>query len=210
MRTLLVSVSLLAAANFLAACTPKDDADSIATPTPPEDPPVRHCQIVWLQNGTAGLVDVFVLDGPEESWSIAGEGEFDEFTGWYQPDVEFDPEATVYTATLGTNAAMVSSSDSFAFTVGLNTTDVAAPVSVDDPDANRLYTIDDEGAPTTAVFGTGIVMTFDGEWTDPEEESLTPGTGEVTVLVAVGATNSAMVTVGDFGSYGICYEVAAE
>ena len=207
LRSLLVLLAV-AALNLLAACTPEDDNDQLPpeSPTPtPEPTPVFNCQVVWtsLNDEEPELLDVFVVDAPEETWrAAAGLTTFQEFTAFYQPAVDV-PGNTV-AMTLDTRGAVVSSSDTFTVTLLFNETDEGADVELSDATTNLLLGVGTDGEPTTAVVGSNTALAFDGVWSsrDPEE-SVDLGQGQVTLVLGTAATT---VMLGDYGAFAICYD----
>lgn len=210
-RTLAVAAVLsVAAVNLLTACAPEDDDDVFATPTPPEPPPGVNCQVVWANGTTAGTIDVFVIEAPEESWTLAGTGTFDQFVGWYQPGVAFDADDHVIAASLDDTGAMVSTTAALTYTLSLNTTASGADLEIADFTPKTLLATGTDGLPTTAVFGSTLAITFDGVWSTRDAGFPVTLDETAEVLIALPGTAGDMITIGDLGAYALCYELAAE
>lgn len=213
-RALAISaVMAMAAANLLTACTPEDDDDVFATPTPSPTPaevaPV-HCQVVWANRTATEEIDVFVIDAPEESWTLAGTGTFDDFVGYYQPGVSFDPGNHAIGATLDDAGAMVATTASLAWSVTLNTTASGADLAFDDFTPKSLLALGTDGSATTAIFGSALAITFDGVWSTRDAGFPLSLDEDAEVLIALSGTSGDMLTIGDLGAYALCYELPAE
>ena len=212
-RALAVSAVLaVATVNLLTACTPEDDNDVFATPTPPALEPPVHCQVVWMNRTQSGdVVDVFVIDAPEESWTLAGTGTFEEFVGYYQPQVAFDPDDHVILATLDTRGAMVASTGTIAYTIFINTTDDGSDLEITDFDPKTLLAIDSNGEATTAVFGSTQSIVFDGVWSTRDPGFPVTVDDDAEVVIALPGTSGDTITIGsELGGYALCYEIAVE
>lgn len=209
-----VSVSVLlgvAALNLLAACTPADDADVFETPEVPEPTPVPNCQVVWTaQNAQTGsLVDVFVIDGPEDAW-IAGVNTFGAFTAFYQPALDISGDSFPLTMLDTRGGAVVSTAGSFEIVLTLNGTDEEADIGIAQLTSATLMTIGTDGEPTGQEFGRTDGYVFDGVWsTGDPEESWDLGTGTVDLRLGTG-TSATPIQLGDFGSFAVCYDASGD
>lgn len=209
-RAVAVSALLaVAAVNVLAACTPQDDADVFPTPTPATPEPDIHCQIVWaLQNTQAATqFDVFVLDGPESAW-IAGENTSGAITAFYQPGLDVAANSFQMTVLDTRGGAVTSTAHAFEIDLDFNGTDDGAYVQVMSLTSAALMTIDDEGEPTTDLFGTVDDYVFEGEWSIRDAESVELGTGFAFVTLGSG-TSGTVVELGELGSFAVCYDTGA-
>lgn len=212
-RAVAVSALLaVAAVSLLAACTPEDDSDIFQTPTPGEPtptPPSVHCQVVWAsQNADVPTtVDVFVVDAAETSW-VAGVNTFGEFTGYYQPGVSLDGFA-VPMALDEDGAIALSTANSFTVTLNVNGTTDGSDVSLASMTTAGLLVIGTDGEPTTDAFGVADAFAFDGVWSsrDPESPAVDLGTGTADLILGTG-TAATPVSLGDFGTYAICYDAS--
>jgi len=210
-RAVVVSALLaVAAVNLLAACTPEDDSDVFETPGPADPtptPPDFHCQIVWTSQNedVPSQVDVFVIDAPESSW-VGGTNTFGGFVAFYQPGL--DVTGNAITAVPDEDGAMATSSaNTFALTLSFNGTSDGADVTLANVTTAGLFVIGTDGSATAEAAGFADAYDFDGAWSSRDADSpVDLGTGTADLILGTGTATSA-VTLGDFGTFAVCYDV---
>ena len=215
----LAAMGAVASMNLLVACTPSDDNDAFATPTPAQpDPEIgRFCQIIWANQNADDLaaLDVFVVEGPAELWLNGAEAGADgDFTRYYEEGVVLDGGIYVNSAPI----ALVTSG-TFDITLNLGGTSEGSPVRYDDTTADTLLGYDTAGA-IAGVIGSGGNGSFAGTWSDPASPSFTvfddgecdnPATGLATETCEISLfIGTAQTLVGSFGSYASCFDVVLE
>ena len=168
--------------------------DDDETPTPTPVFAADRCHIVWENDITDSVKDLFLLDAPVGEWVLSSNHQYSFSTSGFVAsffgglDLNTGDFVTSYVASSG------------AFALTLNGTEAERNVSFDDGDAQSLYTVDSAGLPV-ALAGTGAIGAFDGLWSDPYSQNVTAGNG--TVIVAIDGTARA---IGIDLSYAVCYQ----
>ncbi len=203
----LAALSAVATVNLLAACTPADDSDVFATPTPgpePTPPQTFNCQTVWTQQLPDGTVEAFVIDAPEDYWTVGGVQSFlafgstqGGFTGVYLYDAHI-ADAVVDISTIDDTTAWAGTDGTFTLATTVNGTQDGADVMVTAL-STTLLEIGTSGEPTGANAGTVDSGDLTGTWTPRGATS--PSLTTDTITVTIGATYD----VGEYGSWAVCY-----
>lgn len=189
---------LFAAAVAAAACTGGggDDDDDAASPSPTPPFVADGCQIVWsspVATGPTGVVDVYLFDAPISAWTVGTHGYGAPATGRFFRAYDLDTGTFDYVA--------LATSGSYTMTAAGTT--AGTFVRFVDETPQPFYVLGTAGAPV-ALAGTSGTGTFDGFLSDPYAANVSPGQGEMSIMV--GTTS---FSVGGNLSYAICYEGAA-
>lgn len=168
-----------------------DDDDDEPTPTPVFD--ADRCHLVWENDLAGGLKDLYVVDAPVAAWVLGSDHQYSTSSSGFQAaffgglDVasgEFETTAIVTTGT---------------FALSLSGTQAGNGLGFDDLDPQSLFAVDSAGAPA-GFLGTGGTGSFDGLWSDPYSQNVSPGNGTLTVLL-----DGTARVIGVDLSYGVCY-----
>lgn len=163
------------------------------TPTPTPVFVADRCQIVWENDVSPSVVDLYLLDAPVGAWVLSSTHQYAFTTSGFF--AAFFGGLDLNTGDFDTS--VVASAGTFALT--LNGTEAGRSVSFEDADVQALYTLDTAGNPL-ALAGTGGTGVFDGLWSDPYSQNVTAGNGSVTV-----AFDGTSRTLGVDLSYAVCY-----
>lgn len=211
----LVVICAIAAANLVSACVRNDDNDAFATPTPPPaatPEPIHQCQIVWTSQNAADPagIDALVLDGPRDQWfngvaTLATDATAG-FVYYFLNDYAPDPTTKQPDLTQAIAFSVGGTADTFTISnMTINGTATGEDVSVTDATMHMVYGLDTAGAPDpTTTIGSAGMSAFSGTFNDYSSSTVALGSG--TAKVTIGTTGT--LTLGNFGSYAACYDVA--
>lgn len=177
-----------------AACTGgggDDDDDDGGTPTPVFE--ADRCHIVWENDVSAEVRDLYVLDAPVGAWVLGSNLQYSTSSSGFQ--AAFFGGLDLVTGEFATTAIVTTGT----FALVLSGTEANLGVGFDDVDPQSLFAVDTSGDPA-AFLGTGGTGRFDGFWSDPYSQNVSPGNGTITVLLEGTAR-----TLGVDLSYAVCY-----
>ena len=219
----LAAIGAIAAANLVSACVKSDDQDSFSTPTLPPAPtpqPLHHCQVVWASQNASDPAgsDVLVLDGSSSLWingpanlvsaATLATNEAAGFRYLFLSDFVFAAGASLQPDLSAATAFSIGGTgDNFTISgLTVNGTQAGQPVMIADPALHKLFGLDTSGMPdvTMAKIGSAGNATFDGNFSDYSGTTVDIGTG----TAHVGVAGTPPETLGSFGTWAACYDIA--
>ena len=190
--TLLTTLAVVIAVSS-AACTGGGDDDDDDGPTPTPEFDADRCHIVWENDVAGGLKDLYVLDAPVGAWVLGSNHQYSTTSSGFQ--AAFFGGLDVASGEFDTTAIVTTGS----FELSLSGTQAGNGLGFDDLDAQSLFAVNSAGDPA-AFLGTGGIGQFDGLWSDPYSQNVSPGNGTITIVL----DGTARVLGADL-SYGVCY-----
>jgi hypothetical protein len=163
------------------------------SPTPSPTFEADRCQIVWRNDVTTSVKDVYLVDASVGTWVLNTAMQFavtdTGFSGVFYRGLDLN------TATWALQAITTTGT----FSLLTSGTETGQILGFDDVEAQSLWSVSSGGDPV-AVIGTGAAGSFSGFWSDPFSQNVTPGSGTVTLAI-----DGTAHTLGIDLSYAVCY-----